>query len=85
MEQLLAGRQDNPPVHEKTKIDDGFRYGCNNHLSRKGSFYYAPNRRYNVDGSYANEIVMVKTDWIEYESCPAAHDHIGCTDCKYNK
>jgi len=74
---------DNHPVHERTKTDDSFRYGCNNHPKRGGG-YWAPNRRYTkVDGCYSIVYEYIKTDWIDYESCPAAHDHIGCTGCKH--
>ena len=72
---------DDHPVHEKTKINSDWRYGCHNHLGRKGAGYWAPNRRYNPDGSFAIEYVWIATEWIEYDLCPAAHNHQGCTDC----
>lgn len=80
---LPAGRQSDPPVHEKTKIDSGWRYGCNNHPPRKGNAYYALNRRYLADGRFIVELVRIETEWIEYDTCPAWHDHQGCIGCKH--
>ena len=81
MSELPAGRQDNPPVHEKTKVGADWRYGCNNHKPRKGNFYYAMSRVYLSDGTFRSELVRIETDWIKRDVCPAAHDHQGCTGC----
>lgn len=57
------------PVHESTKIDSSFRYGCHN---RRGfsSGYYAPNRVYGYDGLYSIEL-----RWIKFAMS---------TDCKFD-
>lgn len=81
MSDLPAGRQDSPPVHEKTKTGADWRYGCNNHPSRKGAHYHAPNRIYRPDGTFYVVLARIESEWIEYDVCPAAHDHQGCTDC----
>lgn len=81
---LPAGRQDSPPVHEKTKAGPDWRYGCSNHATRKGNVYYAPNRIYLPNGKFYLELKEIETEWIEYESCPAKHDHQGCIDCIHN-
>jgi hypothetical protein len=78
---LPAGRQDNPPVHEKTKIGSDFRYGCNNHAPRQGAVYWAPNRVYADDGTFTVALKDIETEWIEYDVCPAKHDHQGCLGC----
>lgn len=74
---------DDHPVHEKTKIGADWRYGCNNHGSRKGAIYYAPNRVYDDEGKFTVELKDIKTEWIEYDVCPAKHDHQGCQDCQH--
>ena len=80
-----AGRQDNPPVHEKTKTGLDWRYGCNNHGSRKGSTYWAPDRVYNEDKTFTVIQKEIEPEWIEYDSCPAYHNHQGCEGCKHGK
>lgn len=82
---LPAGRQDSPPVHEKTKTGSDWRYGCNNHKIRKGNNYYAPNRVYRPDGSFYVILERIQSEWIEYDVCPTTHDHQGCTDCRHAK
>lgn len=69
------------PVHERTKIGADFKYGCFNHPSRKGASYYAPNRIYRPNGTFLIVQEKIETEWIEYETCPAKHDHQGCLDC----
>ena len=83
MSELPAGRQDSPPVHEKTKIGPDWRYGCNNHPLRKGNVYYAPNRVYLNDGTFYDVLKEIKSEWIEHEVCPAAHDEQGCIGCAH--
>ena len=80
---IPAGRQDNPPVHEKTKTGPDWRYGCNNHKPRKGNAYYAPDRLYRPDGTFYTVLTRIQTEWIEYEPCPAYHNHQGCKECKH--
>jgi hypothetical protein len=49
------------PVHERTRIDSDFRYGChseNGHV-RKAD-YYAPNRHYCPDGTITAWFTLVK-------------------------
>lgn len=82
---LPAGRQDNPPVHPKTRQNSDSRYGCHNHPSRKGASYYAPNRRYLPDGRFVLELIKIETEWIDYDICPAASEHSRCTDCIHKK
>lgn len=84
-DQLPAGRMDSPPVHAKTKVGAEWRYGCNNHKSRKGNRYAAPDRKYFENGVYQETTAWIKTEWIEYEVCPAAHDHQGCLDCVHKE
>ena len=79
--ELPAGRQDSPPVHEKTKIGPDWRYKCNNHPSRKGAFYYAPNRIYRPDGTFYVVLERIESEWIEHDVCRAWHDHQGCLGC----
>lgn len=42
---------DDAPVHERTKIDSGFRYGCHNRKPYAAG-YYAPDRVYRPDGTF---------------------------------
>jgi hypothetical protein len=79
---LPAGRQDNPPVHEKTKTGADWRYGCNNHPKRK-SGYWAPNREYDDTGNYTETKFWIETEWLDYDVCPAAHEHQGCEGCRH--
>lgn len=74
---------DDHPVHEKTKTGPDWRYGCNNHKPRKGNAYYAPDRLYRPDGTFYTVLTRIQTEWIEYESCPAYHNHQGCKECKH--
>ena len=69
------------PVHEKTKTGPDWRYGCNGHASRKGASYYAPDRVYRPDGTFWIVLRKIETEWIEYDVCPAKHEHQGCQDC----
>ena len=83
VKELPAGRQDNPPVHEKTKIGPDWRYGCWNHPSRNGNAYYAPNRVYLTDGRFVIELKKIESEWIEHDVCRAWHDHQGCQGCAH--
>lgn len=74
---------DDHPVHEKTKTGLDWRYGCNNHGHRKGAAYYAPDRIYRPDGTFYTVLSRIVTEWIEYDSCPAYHEHQGCEGCKH--
>lgn len=69
------------PVHPSTKIGKDWRYGCWNHPPRKGAKYLAPTREYHPGGHYEERKVWIATEWIDYDTCPAAHEHQGCTDC----
>ena len=71
---------DDHPIHPTTQKGSDFRYGCNN-SKEKASGYYAPDRVYRPDGTFHIVQTLIKSEWIKYDSCPAYHDHIGCTDC----
>ena len=71
------------PIHPSTQIGKDWRYGCWNHPPRKGNAYYAPTRRYLPDGRFVIELAHIETEWIEYETCPAKHDHQGCEGCNH--
>lgn len=79
--ELPAGRQDNPPVHEKTRIGSDFRYRC---FNRKNfaSGYWAPNRVHGFDGRFTVELTWIKhvmsmkCQYDRHESDPA------CAGCK---
>lgn len=72
-------------VHEKVKIDDTFRYGCNSvrNPNRAMKGYHAPQRHYRPDGTF-----YIALTFIEYKmSKPCRSFYLwdtdpGCADCK---
>ena len=45
-------------VHESTKRDSSFRYGCNSRVGF-GTGYFAPDRVYKEDGTYIEKLVRI--------------------------
>mgnify|MGYP000465148371 FL=1 len=69
-------------AQERNKAGSEFRYKCNSHPKRKPG-YWAPDRVYLDDNSFVSTLMFIETEWIDYDSCPAYHNHTGCTDCSW--
>ena len=75
---------DDHPVHESTKIDSSFRYGCNNRKRPSGG-YYAPNRVYGFDGAFTVELKWIRFRLSEPCQFDLAETDPGCADCRHKK
>lgn len=68
-------------VHEKVKIDNSFRYGCNS-IKRTAGMYMAPDRRYKPDGTYY--VIQIPIRHVLSTDCRNFYlwdTDGGCTDC----
>ena len=64
------------PIHEKTVERSGAKWGCHNR-ERYADGYYAPNRSYRRDGTFANTLV-----WIDNAMTKTCKNDIRATDPK---
>lgn len=72
-------------VHEKVKIDDSFRYGCNSvrNPNREMKGYFAPDRRYKPDGTFY--VVQTRIPYVMSKPCRNFYlwdTDANCRDCK---
>lgn len=70
------------PVHPKTKIGEGFRYGCHNRQPF-ATGYMAPDRVYKPDGTY--HIILRRIPYQNSALCKYDlwHSDWGCLECKW--
>lgn len=67
------------PVHPKTKIDNSFRYGCNNLKRERGTYLF----REFVGGSIAVKFIQNRMSLdCQYDS---SETDPACEDCKHSK
>lgn len=71
-------------VHEKVKIGSDFRYGCHSSRNpRKSLGYYATQRVYNVDSTFATELKFIPhTNTTKCRSFSLWDTDHACAGCK---